>query len=126
MRRYVEFCHDITLAKRVADLLQYKLGDKHEVMGSALTISLPTPLKTGEQTTVYIAYSTTDGCTAIGWLAKECVRVLSLLTFTLADSIWVLDSGKPKESSFHIFSANASPSTRVVWLLCKIHPRPRS
>ncbi|KAH8101514.1 peptidase family M1-domain-containing protein [Cristinia sonorae] len=50
---------------------KYTLGDKHEVMGSALTITLPSALAKGASATVFIKYNTTKGCTAVGWLAKE-------------------------------------------------------
>ena len=52
--------------------LKYTLDKRHPVMGNALHIRLPSPtLKKGERTSVRIAYSTTDKCTALGWLEAE-------------------------------------------------------
>lgn len=53
---------------------QYALGPKHEVMGSALHIPLPSAPAVGSKVKVTIRYKTTDGCTAIQWLEKEYVH----------------------------------------------------
>ncbi|EGF98245.1 uncharacterized protein MELLADRAFT_96062 [Melampsora larici-populina 98AG31] len=49
-------------------ILKTHLGDRHEVLGSPLTIELPNTLAAGDQITLQIKYTTTDQCTAIGWL----------------------------------------------------------
>lgn len=50
---------------------QYSLGEKHEVMGSALYIPLPAGLQPGSSVTVTIEYNTTEpGCKALQWLDK--------------------------------------------------------
>jgi leukotriene-A4 hydrolase len=52
-------------------LSQYEVGEKHPVMGSALSIVLPAGLKAGSTTTVTISYKTHKDATALQWLAKE-------------------------------------------------------
>ncbi|TEB26297.1 leukotriene-A4 hydrolase [Coprinellus micaceus] len=49
----------------------YEVGEKHPVMGSALSIVLPAGLKAGSTTTVTISYKTHKDATALQWLAKE-------------------------------------------------------
>ncbi|WWC71745.1 leukotriene A-4 hydrolase/aminopeptidase [Kwoniella pini CBS 10737] len=49
-------------------IIEYSLGDRIEVMGQALTITLPKSLNKGEIVTIKITYSTTPQCTAVGWL----------------------------------------------------------
>ena len=44
---------------------------QHPVLGSALTITLPSPLPKGETVAISIEYATTDECTALGWLNAE-------------------------------------------------------
>ncbi|KAG8892778.1 hypothetical protein FRC00_011550, partial [Tulasnella sp. 408] len=53
--------------------VEYTLREPHEVMGSALAVSLDPSLnvKNGDGLNVTIAYKTTEKCTAIGWLDKE-------------------------------------------------------
>ncbi|KDQ17535.1 hypothetical protein BOTBODRAFT_172006 [Botryobasidium botryosum FD-172 SS1] len=51
--------------------VEYSVKPRHEVMGSALVIPLPSPPVSGATLEVAIEYSTTDQCTAIGWLEKE-------------------------------------------------------
>ncbi|GAA5993250.1 hypothetical protein JCM10908_004532 [Rhodotorula pacifica] len=54
------------------DDLSFTLPAKrHPVLGSALTISLPSPLARNDEVTISIDYSTTDECTALGWLNSE-------------------------------------------------------
>ncbi|KAG8941943.1 hypothetical protein FRC04_003902 [Tulasnella sp. 424] len=52
---------------------QYTLREPHEVMGSALAVSLDAShnLKNGDGVSVTLAYNTTEKCAAIGWLEKE-------------------------------------------------------
>ncbi|OJA13479.1 hypothetical protein AZE42_04405 [Rhizopogon vesiculosus] len=50
---------------------QYTLGEKHEVMGSALHITLPAGLQAGSSVKVTIEYHTTEpGCKALQWIDK--------------------------------------------------------
>jgi len=66
--------------------LQYTLGEKHEVMGSALHIPLPAGLQAGSSVKVTIEYSTTEpGCKALQWLDKASVSTeqLTLTTKTV-------------------------------------------
>lgn len=51
--------------------VEYELGPKHPVMGSALRIPLPTGLRSGVFVTVKVTYKTTKDCTALQWLEKE-------------------------------------------------------
>lgn len=51
--------------------LKYKLDERHPVLGNALHVLLPSPLKKGEQTQIKIEYATTDKCTALGWLEAD-------------------------------------------------------
>ncbi|KAG8897701.1 hypothetical protein FRB99_007980, partial [Tulasnella sp. 403] len=52
--------------------VEYKLHEAHEVMGAALEIPLnPTEVKSGNEISLKVDYSTTNKCTAIGWLEKE-------------------------------------------------------
>lgn len=51
--------------------VQYELGASHPVMGSSLTITLPSSLSKGSSAQITIEYSTTDKSTAIQWLPKE-------------------------------------------------------
>lgn len=50
---------------------QYELKKRHPVMGSALVVSLSTAPQKGAQIKLKVIYSTTNECTAIGWLDKE-------------------------------------------------------
>ena len=51
--------------------MQYDIGPKHAVMGSALRISLGKTLSRGAEVKVAIHYSTSQECTALQWLDKE-------------------------------------------------------
>lgn len=51
--------------------LQFSVKAKHEVMGSAFHIDLPTGLKSGSYIDVKVIYKTTKGSTALQWLSKE-------------------------------------------------------
>jgi leukotriene-A4 hydrolase len=53
--------------------MKYDLKAKHEVMGSALHIPLPSGLKAGTSVEVKVCYRTTKDCTALQWLEKEYV-----------------------------------------------------
>lgn len=50
-------------------------------MGQALTIPLST-LSKGQQAVVNIKYATTGECTALQWLDKQCVQLVSYLPCT--------------------------------------------
>ncbi|KAG6874151.1 hypothetical protein C0995_005569 [Termitomyces sp. Mi166 len=50
--------------------VSFDLKAKHEVMGSALHIALPSDLKAGQYIDVTIDYKTTKECTALQWLDK--------------------------------------------------------
>ncbi|KAI0063061.1 zincin [Artomyces pyxidatus] len=49
----------------------FTLGQKHEVMGSALHIPLPSGVKAGSNISVVVFYKTTKDSTALQWLDKE-------------------------------------------------------
>jgi len=51
--------------------LKWDLPKRHKTMGSALRVELGKSLKKGEKIDVKIEYSTTDDCTALGWLTPE-------------------------------------------------------
>ena len=55
----------------VEGIMQYDIGPKHAVMGSALRISLGKTLSRGVEVKVAIHYSTSQECTALQWLDKE-------------------------------------------------------
>ncbi|KAG6878671.1 hypothetical protein C0992_007685 [Termitomyces sp. T32_za158] len=73
----------------------YDLKAKHEIMGSALHIALPSDLKAGQHIDVTIDYKTTKECTALQWLDKA-------------------------ESASPSFSVNANPSMPVLLCLYKV------
>ena len=50
---------------------KFVLGEKHEVMGSALYVPLLQGTKAGYTAKVTIFYKTTKDSTALQWLAKE-------------------------------------------------------
>lgn len=52
-------------------LSKFVLGAKHQVMGSALHISLLSRTRAGSTMKVTIFYKTTKDSTALQWLAKE-------------------------------------------------------
>ncbi|KAJ7630308.1 peptidase family M1-domain-containing protein [Roridomyces roridus] len=49
----------------------FDVKPKHEVMGSALHVSLPKGLQSGKSVQVAVFYKTTKDCTALQWLDKE-------------------------------------------------------
>ncbi|KAI0307397.1 leukotriene-A4 hydrolase [Multifurca ochricompacta] len=51
--------------------VEFTLGAKHEVMGSALRIPLPRETKAGTRVKITVFYRTTQDSTALQWLAKE-------------------------------------------------------
>ncbi|KAF7797770.1 hypothetical protein EIP86_008971 [Pleurotus ostreatoroseus] len=51
--------------------VKHVLGPKHEVMGSALHVTLSNAPTVGSKFKATIRYKTTDGCTALQWLDKE-------------------------------------------------------
>lgn len=51
--------------------LQFVLKPKHEVMGSALHISLPSGLTSGSKIQVEVEYQTSPDSIALQWLEKE-------------------------------------------------------
>jgi hypothetical protein len=50
--------------------LHYALGERHDVMGSALNVKLGRVLEKGDGIEIIIDYSTTKDCTALGWLTS--------------------------------------------------------
>ena len=63
--------NSVTLSDETSKSLDYVLDEKrHPVLGNALHINLPGShkVKKDQQVKVKIAYSTTDKCTALGWL----------------------------------------------------------
>ncbi|GAA6010636.1 hypothetical protein JCM11491_003004 [Sporobolomyces phaffii] len=63
----------ITLVDGVNDSteLKWDLPKRHKTMGSALRVELGKSLRKGDKVDVKIEYSTTDECTALGWLTPE-------------------------------------------------------
>lgn len=53
---------------------QYTLGEKHEVMGQALTVTLPSTVSKGSKTSLKVYYDTTESGLAVQWLEKEYVK----------------------------------------------------
>ncbi|GAA5829465.1 hypothetical protein JCM5353_001344 [Sporobolomyces roseus] len=51
--------------------LKWDLPKRHKTMGSGLRVELGKSLNKGEKIDVKIHYSTTDDCTALGWLTPE-------------------------------------------------------
>ncbi|KAJ7171572.1 peptidase family M1-domain-containing protein [Mycena crocata] len=62
---------EVTGAEVEGSAASYDLKPKHEVMGSALHVSLPKGLKSGTSVGVTMFYKTTKDCTALQWLEKE-------------------------------------------------------
>jgi leukotriene-A4 hydrolase len=50
---------------------KFELGKRDGTLGSPLNIELGERRNKGEEVDIVIAYSTTEKCTALGWLAKE-------------------------------------------------------
>lgn len=50
--------------------LNFKLHQRHDIMGNKLIIYLPHALNKGDKTEVTVTYSTTAFCTALAWLDK--------------------------------------------------------
>lgn len=61
---------DIEKVEIGGESVQFTLGDRHPVMGQALTIPLSTLTK-GQEVKVTIQYATTGECTALQWLDKQ-------------------------------------------------------
>ncbi|KAJ7909530.1 peptidase family M1-domain-containing protein [Mycena leptocephala] len=62
---------EVTGAEVKGSAVSYDLKPKHEVMGSALHVSLPKGLQSATSIDVTIFYKTTQACTALQWLEKE-------------------------------------------------------
>ncbi|KAL6301026.1 peptidase family M1-domain-containing protein [Sparassis latifolia] len=64
---------DLSIEKVLVDgqPASYNLGPRHEVMGSALQISLPSTPKKGARFKATVFYKTTKESMALQWLAKE-------------------------------------------------------
>ncbi|KAJ6569389.1 peptidase family M1-domain-containing protein [Mycena capillaripes] len=62
---------EVTGAEVKGSAVSYDLKPKHEVMGSALHVSLPKGLQSGSSIDVTVFYKTTKDCTALQWLEKE-------------------------------------------------------
>ncbi|KAJ7020251.1 peptidase family M1-domain-containing protein [Mycena alexandri] len=62
---------EISGAEINGSAVSYDLKPKHEVMGSALHVSLPKGLRSGTSIDVTVFYKTTKDCTALQWLEKE-------------------------------------------------------
>ncbi|KAF7367549.1 Leukotriene A-4 hydrolase [Mycena sanguinolenta] len=61
----------VTGAEVNGSAASYDLKPKHEVMGSALHVSLPKGLKSKTSVDVTVFYATTKDCAALQWLDKE-------------------------------------------------------
>ncbi|KAF5377203.1 hypothetical protein D9615_006474 [Tricholomella constricta] len=61
---------DVSDAKVEGKSVSFDLKPKHEVMGSALHVCLPSGLKSGQYVDVTVEYKTTKDCTALQWLDK--------------------------------------------------------
>ena len=66
--RSLQICH-------LTHRMQYTLDSVHPVMGSALHIKVPSVPAPGSHVKATIYYKTTADCTALQWLAKECVLI---------------------------------------------------
>ncbi|KAJ6469011.1 peptidase family M1-domain-containing protein [Mycena vitilis] len=62
---------EVSGAEVKGSAVSYDLKPKHEVMGSALHVSLPKGLQSGTTIDVTLFYKTTKECTALQWLEKE-------------------------------------------------------
>ncbi|KAJ7616749.1 peptidase family M1-domain-containing protein [Mycena rosella] len=62
---------DVTGAEVKGSAVPFAVKPKHEVMRSALHVSLPKGLKSGTSVDVTVFYKTTKDCTALQWLEKE-------------------------------------------------------
>ncbi|KAK0562252.1 Leucyl aminopeptidase yscIV [Tilletia horrida] len=67
-----------TIAVGNKKINDYTLSRQRGTLGSALTIPLPEPAAKGDVVTIKIDYSTTEQCTAIGWMTKEYVAPTSV------------------------------------------------
>ncbi|KAJ7743783.1 peptidase family M1-domain-containing protein [Mycena metata] len=62
---------EISGAEINGSAVAFDLKPKHQVMGSALHVSLPKGLRSGTSIDVTVFYKTTKDCTALQWLEKE-------------------------------------------------------
>ena len=62
---------------------QHELRPKHNVMGSALYILLPTRLNSGETVVIVVRYRTSPESTALQWLDKEWLYVHVQCTYII-------------------------------------------
>ncbi|KAJ7719240.1 peptidase family M1-domain-containing protein [Mycena maculata] len=62
---------EVTGAEVNGSAASYDLKPKHEVMGSALHVSLPKGVQSGTEINVKVFYKTTKDCTALQWLDKD-------------------------------------------------------
>jgi len=71
--------------KEVSEL-KWHLPKRHKAMGSALKVELGRQLSMGDKVDVKIEYSTTDECTALGWLTPEQVSttINTILIFEIS------------------------------------------
>jgi hypothetical protein len=95
--------------------VSFELKAKHEVMGSALHIALPSKLRKESSVNVKILYKTSKNCTALQWLEKECVVDCSHKNKSSATR-----TGRHKGSNTLISLVNVNRSTLELWLRCKV------
>ncbi|KZT24720.1 zincin [Neolentinus lepideus HHB14362 ss-1] len=65
------FALDVKGAQVEGKAVPYDLGKHHDVMGSALSLPLPSGLKRGATVTAKVEYETTSGGQALQWLEPE-------------------------------------------------------
>jgi leukotriene-A4 hydrolase len=63
----IKSCTDAATGEK----LQYKLDERHPVLGNALHVSFAKQLSKGEKSQIKIEYETTEQCTALGWLEAD-------------------------------------------------------
>lgn len=91
------------------------LSPAHDILGSALTVTLPS-LRSGKSVEVVIFYSTTRESTALGWLEKECV----CLCFFICSSPFNNDLDRLLARNSNICFRNASQYMQELWYHYKV------
>ncbi|EIW86245.1 hypothetical protein CONPUDRAFT_94541 [Coniophora puteana RWD-64-598 SS2] len=67
---------------------QFTLGTEHPVMGRALSVPLPSALKTGETVEVTVAYKTHPDCMALQWLDEAQTSSGKMALFSQCQPIY--------------------------------------
>ncbi|KZT09024.1 metalloprotease [Laetiporus sulphureus 93-53] len=115
---------EVLVADKQVDFL---LGEKHPVMGSALTIPLPSGLKTGNKVKCTISYRTSQKSMSLQWLAKEQTRgKLFPFLFSQCQPIYARSLAPLQDTPSVKITYNAKVTSKLPVLLSAIRVSPPS